>query len=118
MRLAVGDGLTDSSPEFEAVLNTLADFLDKDAIAAELIAGIQEFIFCGVVDIVAIDGEFQRVGRMSKGIRKAKFLVVGLVLIAIRLHAHASSLFAFIISCRKMCRQSPRNKHLNDCKPF
>ena len=35
-----------------------------------------------------------------------------------RLHAHASSLFAFIISCRKICRQSPRNKHLNDCKPF
>ena len=83
MRLAVGDGLTDSGPELEPILDAIADFLDKDAVAAELIAGIQELIFCGVVDVVAIDGKFQRVGRMSKGIGKAKLLVVGLVLIAI-----------------------------------
>ena len=83
MRLAVGDGPTDSGPEFEAVLDTLADLLNKDAVAAELIAGVEKFVLGGVVDVVAIDSKFQRIGCMRKGIGKAKLLVVGLVLTAI-----------------------------------
>ena len=44
MCLAVGDGLTDSGSELETILDALADFLDEDAVAAELIAGVKEVV--------------------------------------------------------------------------
>ena len=58
MCLAVGDGLTDSGPELEPILDAIADLLDEDAVAAELIAGVEKLVFCGVVDVVAINGKF------------------------------------------------------------
>ena len=68
MRLAVGDCLPDCGLELQPVMDAIADFLYEYAVAAQLIAGVQELVVEGVVDVVAVDDEFQSIRRVSKGL--------------------------------------------------
>lgn len=61
MCFAVGDGLADGGFEFEPLLDAIADFLYEDAVAAEFVAGVKEFVPGRVVDVVAVENKFQGV---------------------------------------------------------
>ena len=73
--LAVGDGLPDRGFEIQPVMDAVADFLHEYAVTAQFVAGFQEFVARGVVDVVTVDDEFQRVGRVSKGVLEMEFLM-------------------------------------------
>lgn len=62
MCFAVGDSLADGGFEFEPILDAIADFLYEDAVAAEFVAGVKEFVPGRVVDVVAVNDEFEGVG--------------------------------------------------------
>ena len=53
MGFAVGDGLSDRGFELESLADAVADFLYEYAVAAQFVAGCQEFAVGGVVDVCA-----------------------------------------------------------------
>lgn len=44
MCFSVGDGQADGGLEFEPILDAISDFLYEDAVAAEFVAGVKEFV--------------------------------------------------------------------------